>query len=98
MADQKKLFPNPFYLLLLVASTLFVLTALGYLVAPSLAPAAGAGARERGVSEALASWLDRRGPWLIAIEVTAMIVTGFLSMLTDRWFPERPDSTSTTAP
>src|SRR4051794_32114421 len=53
--SQKKLFPNPFYVVLLVSSTLFVLTALGYLVSPT---AGGPG--QDGGPAALARWLDRR--------------------------------------
>ncbi len=33
---KNSVFANPFYLVLMVVSTLFVLTALGYLVAPNV--------------------------------------------------------------
>ncbi len=81
---RKRLFPNPFYVLLLAASTLFVLTALGYLISPTVQEQAGPG-------RALAAWLDRRGPLALGSEVAVMIASGLLAMATDRWFPARPE-------
>jgi hypothetical protein len=78
----KKLFPNPFYVLLLVASTLFVVTTLGYLVGPSTQEPSGAGGPAR--------WLDRHGPMALGVEFVVMLVSGLLAMATDRWFPEKP--------
>jgi hypothetical protein len=74
----KRLFPNPFYALLLVASTLFVVTALAYLVAPSA---------RRG---AVAVWVERHGARTLGVEVVVMLAAGLLAMATDRWFPETP--------
>ena len=77
---------------MLVASTAFVVTALAYLVSPYVAqraadrPAAGPG---RG-SLALADWLDRRSPTVLAIEFAVMLVSGLLAMLTDRPSDGRP--------
>jgi hypothetical protein len=97
MADQprKRLFPNPFYLLLLVASTVFTVTVLSYLIGPSIEQTArerpgGAGARPGAGSLALAAWLDRTGPAVLAVELGVMLVSGVLAMVTDRWFPARP--------
>ncbi len=81
--SQKKLFPNPFYVLLLGASTLFVLTAFGYLIVPGL--------QVEGGRSPLATWFDRRGPLALGVEVVLMIASGLLAMATDRWFPARPD-------
>ncbi|GAC1472675.1 MAG: hypothetical protein NVSMB9_20160 [Isosphaeraceae bacterium] len=86
---DKKLFPNPFYVLLLVASSLFVLTVLGYLIS-ALIPQEAVSAGPQTWSLWLASWLDRRGPLALGIEVALMIATGLLAMVTDRWFPEVP--------
>jgi hypothetical protein len=95
MADRprKALFPNPFYVLLLVASTVFSLTVLAYLISPNLQRRAlehpGAGRPGRG-SLALADWLDRRGPLALGVEFGVMFVSGVLAMVTDRWFPSKP--------
>ena len=74
---------NPFYVLLLLASLLFVATALAYGILPLLeekATAAGQSAPPSPLSRALRTdgWL-----WLLA-EVAAMIVLGLLSMGLDR--------------
>src|SRR5262249_30595788 len=97
MADRprKVLFPNPFYVLLLVASSVFTITALGYLIGPSIEqraldhPGAGPGRPGPG-SLVLSAWLDRNGPVVLAVEIGVMFVAGVLAMLTDRWFPSRP--------
>jgi len=90
---RKPLFPNPFYVGLLVASTLFVMTALAYAVSPWV------GANPDGVplakrpgaaSLALANWLDRRGPLALAVEFLLMLIFGLLAMATDRWFTAKP--------
>ena len=86
--SQKKLFPNPFYVLLLAASTLFVLTVLGYLIGPTVQEQAGA---RTGPTSNLVNWLDRRGPLALGLEIALMIASGLLAMATDRWFPGRSD-------
>ena len=82
----KRLFPNPFYLLVIVVSTLFVITALGYLVAPTVIEQAAKEARPAG----FAGWLDRHGPTALGGEFAVMLAAALLAMATDRWFPERP--------
>jgi hypothetical protein len=79
---RKALFPNPFYVVLLVASVVFTVTVLAYLVSPYAAerPDAGVGSR------ALVKWLDRRGPLALEVEFLVMFVAGLLAMVTDRWF------------
>lgn len=74
---------NPFYLLLLLVSLLFVMTALGYAVVPLLeekAREAGGVVPESPFRDALRSdgWL-----WLL-YELAAMFVFGILSMVLDR--------------
>jgi hypothetical protein len=82
----KKLFPNPFYVLLLVASTLFVVTTLGYLVGPTVQEQSGA----RGTAGGPVKWLDRHGPMALGVEFVVMLASGLLAMATDRWFPDKP--------
>lgn len=94
MADRprKPLFPNPFYVVLLVASTLFVMTALAYVVSPWVgAEAEGVqqAARPGAASQALADWLDRKGPLALGVEFVLMLVFGLLAMATDHWFPSK---------
>ena len=96
MATKKPLYPNPFYVVLVVASTAFVVTVLGYLVAPmvqqkSTNPAPGATVPGAG-SIALAAWFDRWAVTLIAVEIVAMIVCGLLAMASDRWFAPKDDA------
>jgi hypothetical protein len=85
---KNSVFANPFYVALMVVSTLFVVTALGYLVAPY---AMGSVQEPRGeTSRAFAAWLDRRGPVILGIEFLVMLVTGVLAMATDDWFSVIP--------
>jgi hypothetical protein len=91
---------NPFYLLLLLASFLFVLTALAYAVVPTLeekAIRAGEVPPPSAVRDALRTdgW-----KWLL-IEVAAMVVFGLLSMGLDRLRrlqKERAEAKITSAP
>lgn len=93
MTDRpgKRLFPNPFYVLLLMASVLFVVTTFAYLVGPAVRQHAAADKAHAGGPTPFADWLDRRGPLALGVEVGLMMVSGFLAMATDRWFPSRPD-------
>ncbi len=74
---------NPFYLLLLAASILFVVTALAYAVVPVLDQKAaehGQAVPQTGLRVLLR---DQGALWLL-YEVGAMIVFGLLSMGLDR--------------
>jgi len=87
---KNPVFANPFYVGLMVVSTLFVVTALGYLVAPNVI---SQGPEQRGeTSRAFANWLDRHGPVILGIEFVVMLVTGVLAMATDDWFSGEPGS------
>ena len=77
----KRLFPNPFYVLLLVASTAFVVTILADLVAGMVHGQAEAG---------LGRWVEAHGTAALAIELAVMLAAGLLAMASDRWFPEKP--------
>lgn len=80
--------PNPFYVLLMVVSTAFVVTALAYYIGPEVVRRAAleAGPGERPRLPALVSWLDRRAPTILAVEFGGMLVLGLLAMATDHWF------------
>lgn len=75
---------NPFYLLLMLSSLLFVVTALGYALLPVLeekARLAGADVPERS---GLHRVLVEDGWFWLLIEVAAMVLFGLLSMGLDR--------------
>jgi hypothetical protein len=74
---------NPFYTLLLLASLLFLITALAWAIVPTLAEKARAAGRPLPQSELLDLLNDNAGTWLL-YEVAAMIVFGLLSMGLDR--------------
>jgi hypothetical protein len=74
---------NPFYLLLLLASLVFVLTALAYAVVPALEEKAKE-AGEFPPPSALRDALRNDGwKWLL-VQVAAMVIFGLLSMGLDR--------------
>jgi hypothetical protein len=74
---------NPFYLLLLMASLLFVITALAYAVVPSLEQAAVRAGEPPPASPFRDALRADGWKWLLG-ELAAMIVFGFLSMGLDR--------------
>jgi hypothetical protein len=86
---EKKLFPNPFYVLLLLASVAFVITTFGYLIGPTIQQQAAAKRPPGEASIALAKWFDRMGPTALAVEFVVMLASAFLAMATDRWFPSK---------
>lgn len=67
----------------MIASTLFVVTTLGYLVGPFIEQRAIEG---RGERSPLAAWFDRKGVTALAIEFALMCVLAGLAVLTDRAF------------
>jgi hypothetical protein len=74
---------NPFYILLLLTSFLFVVTALAYALVPSLEQKAA----ELGQPPPPSDFRDslRRHGWLwLLIEVIAMVILGLASMVLDR--------------
>lgn len=95
MTSQPRKTPNPFYVLLMVVSTAFVVTALAYYIGPTVVEKAvaeaGPGGRPR--LPAAVAWLDREAPRLLAAEFAVMLVLGILAMATDHWFarPRRAD-------
>jgi hypothetical protein len=74
---------NPFYLLLLLASLLFVVTALAYGVVPILEEKAAEAGNPPPPSPFRDALRGEGWKWLI-YEVAAMALFGFLSMALDR--------------
>ena len=84
--------PNPFFVILLVASTAFAITAwVGY-VGPLMAkaPAKPQKADPGADPQALAEWFNRHGTTALTVEFAVMLVSGVLAMATDRWFSPGP--------
>jgi len=75
---------NPFYMLLLLISVAFVVTALAYAVVPVLEQKAREAGEEPPPSPFRDSLREDGWKWLL-YEVGAMIVVGLLSMGLDRW-------------
>ena len=75
---------NPFYVLLLVASLLFVVTALAYAVVPILEEKALAAGETPPPSPFRDSLRTDGWKWILW-EVAAMILFGLASMALDRW-------------
>lgn len=85
--------PNPFYVLLLLVSVAFVVTVLGWLIAPTvLAQAPEAVARgERPGTLAVAAWLERHSPSLLTYEILVLTAAAVLAVATDHLFAPPPD-------
>ncbi len=92
-AQPRKLevFANPFFVILLGTSILFVLTALGYCVSMYiLEPPSDASEDLHGaMSVSMARWLDRNAPRALAVEIVVMLISGLTAMATDHWFSPR---------
>ena len=92
---RKPLYPNPCYILLVLVSSAFVLTTLGWLIAPmiqqkALHPAPGSTPPGAG-SLALAAWFDRWSVTALTIELVLIVGSGILAMAIDRWFPSKTE-------
>ncbi len=86
---RREVFSNPFFVVLLVASVLFVLTVTLWLFTTwrvTARPQPGPGV------VALARWLDSRSPLLVGVEFAVMLVSGVVAMLTDPWFSPKSKS------
>jgi hypothetical protein len=88
---------NPFYTLLLVASLLFVVTALAWAIIPTLEDNARAAGEPMPASAVRDYLRDNGGAWLI-YEVIVMIVLGLLSMGLDRLRRLQKERTEVTIP
>lgn len=88
-AIRRSPFANPFFLLLVLVSTGFVMTALGYLVGPMVVQKAADDPgliAENAATPGLVAWLDRHAPTLLAAQIAAMLVLAILAMVTDGRF------------
>jgi hypothetical protein len=82
-------FSNPFFALLLIASTLFALTSLAYLAGPNVVARARGDHTVRADSLRFTGWLDRHGPSMLGVEFAVMLSAGVLAMATDGWFSSK---------
>jgi hypothetical protein len=96
--SRKPTMANPFYVVLLVVSTSFVVTALAYLVGPYTQQAANGHSQPGSDSRLLADWLDRHGPMALGVEFALMFVSGLLAMATEQRFSPRRSSRSSGSP
>jgi hypothetical protein len=88
---------NPFYFLLLVASLLFVLTALAYAVVPVLEEKALAAGEIPPPSPFRDSLRTDGWRWILW-EVAAMVLFGLASMGLDRWRRRQTEQAGGTIP
>jgi hypothetical protein len=86
---KREVFANPFFVVLMAASVVFVLTVLAYLISPAVLEADPAKAPPSAGSRAFAAWVDRNAPWVLAVEFVIMLLSGVLAMVTDPWFTPR---------
>lgn len=83
--------PNPFYVALILASTLFVATCLGYLISPTVLEQARGRKGAAGMpSVRFAQWLDRKAPTLLGVEFLVMLAAGGLAMATEQSRARKP--------
>jgi hypothetical protein len=88
---------NPLYMLLLVASLLFVMTALAYAVIPLLEQTATHAGQPPPPSEFREALRTDGWRWLL-YEVGVMVVLGIASMVLDRLRSLKTQRTETTIP
>jgi hypothetical protein len=93
---RREIFANPFLVILLGTSLLFILTVLGYWVSASVLVWNPGQPRPSARSLALAVWLDRNGPQALFLEFAVMLLAGVLAMVTDPWFSPRSRSKNRT--
>jgi hypothetical protein len=88
-ARPRKAWPNPFYVILVLASTAFMITTFGFLIGPYVERQALEGGQPDAGSRLVAAWFDRHGVAALTVEFALMLATGLLAMATDRWFRNR---------
>ena len=91
-ARRREILANPFFVILMAASALFVLTVLGYLVSPFVLVPRPAANQPGPGSIKMAEWFDRNGPLTLGVEFVVMLLAGILAMATDSWFSARAKS------
>jgi hypothetical protein len=89
---KREIFANPFFVIMMGASVVFVLTVLGYIVSgivlePQGAIASMLARRPPGPgSLKAAEWLDRNAPLALAVEFGVMLTSAVVAMVADPWF------------
>ncbi len=83
MRSGRRLGSNPFYTLLMIVSTLFVVTILGYLIGPYAEQRVIEG---KAAPSPLAAWFERKGVVALGIEFAVMTVLAVLAMATEDYF------------
>jgi hypothetical protein len=86
---RREVFANPFFVVLLGTSVLFVLTVLGYLASWSILDPGARHAPPTLGSRVIAEWLDRNAPLALGVEFIVMLLSGIIAMATDHWFSPR---------
>ncbi|HEY6565251.1 MAG TPA: hypothetical protein VIY86_12180, partial [Pirellulaceae bacterium] len=85
----RRRFVNPFYLTLVFAGLVFCITAFAYFVMMVRALRGNLGTDQAAVGRSLMDFLDRRGPWLMMIELAVLVVCAFLAITTDAFWERR---------
>ena len=86
---RREVFANPFFVVLMATSVVFVITVLAYLISPTVLEPGPANPAPGARSLMAAAWLDRNAPWVLAVEFAVMLLTGVLAMATNPWFSPR---------
>jgi hypothetical protein len=89
---KREVFANPFFVVVMAASVVFVLTVLAYLISPAVLEAGPGKPPPTARSLAMATWIDHNAPWVLAVEIAIMLVFGVVAMVTDPWFTHRSKS------
>ena len=92
-------FPNGFYVVLLLTSTIFVMTCMAWLVTPAVRQISQedktSGTAIKRVDDrslALGDWIDQNAIKLLTVEFSVMLVTGLLAISLDTWTENRKKS------
>jgi hypothetical protein len=86
---KREVFANPFFVVMMAATVVFVITVLAYLISPAVLEVGPGKAPPSPRSLAMAKWIDQNAPWVLAVEFAIMLVTGVVAMIADPWFTPR---------
>jgi hypothetical protein len=87
---KREVFANPFFVVMMAATVVFVITVFAYLISPTVLEAVPGKPQPSERSLAIAVWIDQNAPWVLAVEFAIMFVTGVVAMVVDPWFTPRP--------
>jgi hypothetical protein len=85
----REILSNPFFVILLATSVLFVMTVMAYLMSPYVLHPGEVGRQPGPGSIKMAEWFDRNGPLTLGVEFAVMLAAGILAIATDSWFSAR---------